>query len=62
MNRLTSYLRQSRNELTKVVWPSRRTALRYTAAVIVFSISLALFIGLMDYFFTQVIQKIILKG
>jgi preprotein translocase subunit SecE len=62
MNRLIAYLRQSRNELTKVVWPSRQTTIRYTAAVLGFSIVLAIFIGGIDYLFTQVIQKVILKG
>jgi preprotein translocase subunit SecE len=62
MNRFTAYLRQSWNELKKVVWPSRRTAVRYTWAVIVFSLVLAIFIGAMDYLFTQIIQKLILKG
>jgi preprotein translocase subunit SecE len=62
VNRLFAYLRQSRNELTKVVWPSRQTATRYTLAVIAFSIALAVFIGAIDYGFAQVIQKVILKG
>jgi preprotein translocase subunit SecE len=62
MNRLIEYLRQSRTELSKVVWPSRQTAIRLTIAVIGFSIATAIFLGLMDYIFTQALQKLILKG
>lgn len=62
MNKLFEYLSQSRSELAKVVWPSRRQAVRLTVAVVVFSAILATFIGLMDYLFTIALQKIILKG
>jgi preprotein translocase subunit SecE len=62
MDRLFAYLRQSRNELTKVVWPTRRNAIRLSIGVVIFSVVLALFIGLWDFLFTQLIQKIILKG
>lgn len=62
MNRFLSYVRQSFNELRKVVWPSRPTAIKYTIAVIVFAIVIAIFIGVVDYFFAQVVQQIILKG
>lgn len=62
MNRFLSYVRQSINELRKVVWPNRPTAIRFTIAVIIFAIAVAIFIGVVDYFLTQVIQKIILKG
>jgi preprotein translocase subunit SecE len=62
MQRLFEYLNQSRSELSKVVWPSRRQAARLTGLVIGFSIALALFIGLMDTIFSSVLQKIILKG
>lgn len=62
MNRFLTYVRQSFNELRKVVWPSRPTAIKYTIAVIVFAIVIAIFIGVVDYFFAQVVQQIILKG
>lgn len=62
MNRLFNYLGQSWEEIKKVVWPSRRTAVRLTGAVIVFSLVLAVFMGAVDYVFTQALQKLILKG
>lgn len=62
MNKLINYLSQSRSELAKVVWPSRRQATRLTIAVVIFSLVLGAFIGAMDYVFTIVLQKLILKG
>lgn len=62
MNRVTTYFRQSWNELSKVVWPSRKTAIRYTIAVVVFALVFAAFLGLIDLGLTELFQKVILKG
>lgn len=61
MNRVTTYIQQSWRELRKVVWPSRKQAIQYTFAVIVFAIVLGAFVGLLDLLYTSVIQKLILK-
>jgi preprotein translocase subunit SecE len=62
VNQLFVYLRQSRNELSKVVWPTRPQAIRLTIAVVIFSLSLAAFIGIMDLIYTKALQTLILKG
>ncbi|HSX15080.1 MAG TPA: preprotein translocase subunit SecE [Candidatus Saccharimonadales bacterium] len=62
MNRLMTYLRESRAELAKVDWPNRQQAMRLTAVVVVFSLLVASFIGAVDYIFTTILQKVILKG
>lgn len=62
MHRLTTYLRESRAELSKVTWPTRAQAIRLTILVIIFSAILGLFIGIVDYFFVQIVQKLLLKG
>lgn len=62
MNRLLTYLREARAELAKVDWPSRAQAARLTVMVIIFSIVLAGFVGGVDYIFSLVVQKVILKG
>ncbi|OGL94913.1 preprotein translocase subunit SecE [Candidatus Uhrbacteria bacterium RIFOXYB12_FULL_58_10] len=44
---VTSYLRESKEELKKVTWPSRRETVRYSIIVIVVSLATgALFAGL----------------
>jgi len=62
MNRLFTYLQEARAELAKVEWPNRSQAIRLTVVVIVFSFVLASFIGGVDYVFSWVVQKVILKG
>lgn len=49
MNRIIQFLREVKVELGKVVWPSRKEALKITAVVILFSLAIALFLGLIDY-------------
>jgi preprotein translocase subunit SecE len=62
MKPLLNYLTESRAELAKVTWPSRRQATRWVVALIIFSSVLGGFIGGLDYIFSQILQKIILKG
>lgn len=62
MNRFVTYVQQSWMELRKVVWPSRPTAVRLAIIVIIFAISIAAFIGVIDYIFGQILKQIILKG
>ncbi len=62
MNRLFAYLQDARSELAKVEWPSRAQAIRLTVVVIVFSFVLAGFIGGVDYIFSRIVEKVILKG
>lgn len=49
MNKIITYFREVRSEVVKVVWPSRRDLIRYTATVIVFSAVLAAILGAFDY-------------
>ncbi len=62
MDRLLTYLRNSRTELAKVVWPSRQQAVRLSINIVIFVIFIALFIGAVDFLLTQLVQKVILKG
>jgi len=56
------YLSASRAELLKVSWPSRRQTIRLTLLVIGFSLVMAAVLGLMDFLFSNLVQKIIVKG
>ena len=49
MKRLISYLKESRAELMKVVWPSRKQTRDNTLLVIVVSLGIALFLSAIDY-------------
>lgn len=48
MNTVVDYFRSSKNELTKVTWPSRQDTIRYSTLVIAVSVSVAAFFGLLD--------------
>jgi len=62
MNSLFNYLSASRAELTKVTWPNRRQTIRLTLVVIVFSLTFAAILGSLDFVFSTVIQKVVIKG
>lgn len=49
MSKIIQFFKDVRVELTKVVWPSRREALKITGIVIFFSLFVAVFLGLVDY-------------
>ena len=40
-------------ELRKVSWPSRQEATRLTILVLVLSITIGIFLGIVDYFFSR---------
>ncbi len=49
MNKLLQFLKDVKVELGKVVWPTRRQALKIMGIVVFFSVFVALFLGLIDY-------------
>lgn len=48
------FLKEVREELAKVVWPTREQTIKLTAMVIVFTIFAGAFIGILDYILTQI--------
>ncbi|MBI3421136.1 MAG: preprotein translocase subunit SecE [Candidatus Sungbacteria bacterium] len=55
-----TFIKESRDELKKVSWPSRQTTIRYTVIVIVASLVVGAITGGFDYILTVVLQRIIL--
>jgi len=62
MKPLINYIAESRAELAKVTWPTRRQAMRLVVALVIFSLVVGAFIGGLDYIFSTILQKLILKG
>jgi preprotein translocase subunit SecE len=54
-----NYFKDVRAEMRHVSWPTRRQAVVYTVVVIAVSLITAIYLGLLDYLFSIVIQKII---
>ncbi|MBI4050472.1 MAG: preprotein translocase subunit SecE [Candidatus Doudnabacteria bacterium] len=61
MRRIIQFFKDVRVELAKVVWPSRREALKATGVVILFSLIVALFLGMIDYGLTRLIGLLVEK-
>ena len=58
--KLTTFLKEARVEIKKVIWPGRQDTIRYTLAVILISLGVAAFLGGLDFIFTYILNKFIL--
>lgn len=59
IKKLVQYLVDSKNEVKKVTWPTKKEVKQHTVLVIIISLSVALFLGLVDLFLTKIIEQII---
>ncbi len=59
ISKLGQYLKDSKSELKKVVWPTKNQTINHTILVIGFSLAMALFLGLADYIFHYLFEKFI---
>ena len=53
------FLKESRMELKKVKWPTRKELLASTAVVIVLTLLVALFLGLVDFGLIKILKNIV---
>lgn len=53
--KLLTYLQEVKAELAKVTWPTREASLRMTVIVLVASLLVGLYIGGLDYIFTNLL-------
>ncbi len=58
-NKLINYIKESKDELKKVVWPSRKETIKYTLLVIGISLGVAAFLGVLDIGMTYVLELVI---
>jgi len=54
-----TFLKETRDELKKVVWPTRQDVVRLTFVVIIVSLVVGLFLGGADFVFTKLIEKVL---
>ncbi len=59
MSNPIQFIKEARAELTKVVWPSRKETIRITIAVIALSLSVAVFLGAVDFGLTKLFEYIV---
>jgi len=60
-NKIVNYFKESKDELKKVAWPTRKETTKYTILVIAISLAVAAFLGALDYIFTMGFEKFIAK-
>lgn len=53
------FLKEVRAELNLVTWPPQKEVVRLTGAVILISLIVGIYIGVLDLFFTKLIQFVI---
>ena len=61
MSKIIQFFREVKVELQKVVWPSRREALKVTGIVILFSLLVAVFLGAIDFGLTKLLGLLVEK-
>ena len=59
MSKTTEYFKEIKAELKHVVWPTRNQTIFYTLIVIALSIIVAYFLGVFDFIFSQILERII---
>lgn len=52
-----AYVKESRNELNRIVWPTRKETLRYTIIVIIATVIVGAYIAGLDYFLAAFADK-----
>lgn len=58
MSKVGQFLRETKAELKKVVWPSREDVVSSVIVVIISTILIAIVLGLLDFGFTQAFRAI----
>jgi len=59
MSRIGNYFRDTAAEMKHVKWPTQKQAMVYTALVIGISAIVAVYLGAVDYLFTQLLNIVI---
>lgn len=54
-----NFVKEVRNELTKVSWPTRNYTIRLTLIVIAISIVAGIYLGGLDLIFTQMLKLLV---
>ncbi len=57
--KIGNFIQESKQELKKVNWPTREETIRYTLFVIGFSVGLSAFLGILDFVFLQILQRMV---
>jgi preprotein translocase subunit SecE len=59
LRKITAYFSETKEELSRVSWPSRENVTKHTLLVIVVSVSIAAYLGAADLLFTFGLEHLI---
>ena len=59
MNKISQFLKEVRQEVRKVTWPTRAETIRYSVMVIVASLIVAMYLGGVDYIVANLLERFI---
>jgi len=58
--KIVDYIKDTRSELKHVSWPTRKQAIVFTIIVILISVGVSLYLGVLDALFSLGLEKIVL--
>jgi preprotein translocase subunit SecE len=61
MNKTITYLKEVKEEIKNVTWPTRKQAIYFTVAVLVVSLFVAYFLGLFDKIFSLGLERLLTR-
>lgn len=59
LERIREYLKDTRGELRKTSWPTRKQAINLTLIVLAVTTAMAIFLGALDFVFATLIRAIV---
>ncbi|MBI4709481.1 MAG: preprotein translocase subunit SecE [Candidatus Portnoybacteria bacterium] len=60
-SKITNFLKEVRTEMKKVTWPTRQDTIRYTLIVIGVSLGVAIFLGGLDFLFSFLMTRFLIR-
>lgn len=58
-NPVSKYLQETKSEMKKVTWPTKKQTINDTLLVLAMSVAMAAFIGILDYVFNFGLSQLI---
>ena len=55
------FFKEVRDELLKVVWPSKEEVIRLTGVVVIVSLGVGIFLGTVDFILTKIVETLVIK-
>ena len=59
LRKLVQYIKDSKSELKKVAWPTKKQTANHTLLVISFSLAVAFFLGIIDFGLSKLVEIIV---